>query len=142
MQHSLARPSSLSPLSFAFFLSLSLYLINLCKFESVWLTADRFGQGSGPAFSPLSLINHLSPQSLALCVCVCDLVLVCFCLHSSAHTFVFISRCCLIFLTFTLTDRYSKHVLHLPSSSCFRCSRNSVRDKMIKEIFKISLKLG
>lgn len=42
----------------------------MCLNSRVWLPADRFGQGSGPVFSPLSLINHLSPQSLRVFVCL------------------------------------------------------------------------
>lgn len=66
------RPSSLYPLTFFFSLSdQSVYVWeSVCLNSRVWLPADGFGQGSGPVFSLLSLINHLSLQSLCVFVCV------------------------------------------------------------------------
>jgi len=89
------------------FFSRFLFIWSICVSFSQCESVDSGSFWAGVWSCVLSSIaNKPSVISIPRSVCVfCDLVLVCFCLHSSAHTFVFISRCCLTISTFTLAVR-------------------------------------
>ncbi len=111
--------TALPPPLFLFSRFLFIWSICVCFSEFVseftcWVPADRFWAGGlGPVFSPLSLINHLSPQSVVTWFWFA------FVNHSSAQAFSSSHGGCFIISTFTLTDRYSQHFLHRKCLSLF-----------------------